>query len=368
MLGSIAGDIIGSRFERHPIKSTEFELFTKQSHFTDDTVLTCAIAEAVSGGGDYAGTMRKIARRYPDCGYGGSFKRWLFSDDAGPYGSYGNGSAMRVAPIGFAFFDEAQVLAEAKRSAECTHNHPEGIKGAQAVALAIFMARRGTDKETIRREITARFGYDLDRKLDDIRPHYRFDVSCQGSVPESIIAFLESESIEHAIRLAVSLGGDSDTMACIAGGIAEAYYKTLDVSMIASSCVRLSIQLATITEQFAIFHRRLPIRHGMKAPWNPYEMEYRTGDIVYMRTPEEIHPIHEYFMQYLSAFAKDWMPLEWSITELQGVPLVVGMVHAYHGGIPLAFVTFVHEGKPLEIRVMQAMVRKGEEGESLHLN
>jgi ADP-ribosylglycohydrolase len=155
----------------------------------------------------------------------------MLSPAAAPYNSWGNGSAMRVSPVGFAFDSPQEVLDEARRSAEATHNHSEGIKGAQATALSIFLARKGETKEAIREDVAGRFHYDLDRSLEEIRPAYRFDISCQGSVPESIIAFLESTSVEDAIRNAISLGGDSDTMACIAGGIAQAYYKEIPVSM-----------------------------------------------------------------------------------------------------------------------------------------
>lgn len=224
MLGAIAGDIIGSVYEASPIKTKAFPLFQRGSRFTDDTVLTVAIADAILSGRSYADAIRGFGRRYPDAGYGGTFRRWLHIDDAGPYGSWGNGSAMRVSPVGFAFGSEDEVLEQARLSAAITHNHPEGIRGAQATALAVFLARTGHGKPVIRDRLVRGFGYDLERSVDDIRPNYGFDVSCQGSVPEAIIAFLDSDSVEDAIRNAVSLGGDSDTMACIAGGIAEAFH------------------------------------------------------------------------------------------------------------------------------------------------
>lgn len=224
MLGAIAGDIIGSVYEASPIKTKAFPLFQRGSRFTDDTVLTVAIADAILSGRSYADAIRGFGRRYPDAGYGGTFRRWLHTDDAGPYGSWGNGSAMRVSPVGFAFGSEDEVLEQARLSAAITHNHPEGIRGAQATALAVFLARTGHGKPVIRDRLVRGFGYDLERSVDDIRPNYGFDVSCQGSVPEAIIAFLDSDSVEDAIRNAVSLGGDSDTMACIAGGIAEAFH------------------------------------------------------------------------------------------------------------------------------------------------
>ncbi len=224
MLGAIAGDIIGSRFEVIPTKSRDFELFTGLNTFTDDTVLTVAIADAILYGKSYEENLKYYGRRYHDAGYGGNFIRWLSGAIEGPYYSFGNGSAMRVSPVGFAFDTVERVLHEAERTAKVSHDHPEGIKGAQAVALAVYMAKHGYDKSQIRREIEKRFEYDLDRSLNAIRPDYSFQVSCQKSVPESIIAFLESEDFETTIRNAISLGGDSDTMACIAGAIAQAYY------------------------------------------------------------------------------------------------------------------------------------------------
>ncbi|MHB8766970.1 MAG: ADP-ribosylglycohydrolase family protein [Deferrisomatales bacterium] len=223
MIGAIAGDIIGSTYEFRPLKTTDFPLFAEGSTFTDDTVLTVATAVALLDGGDYAGHYRRWGLRYPDLGYGSMFRQWLRSEDLRPYGSYGNGSAMRVAPIGWAFDTLEEVLREAESSARATHDHPEGIKGAQAVAGSVFLARAGAGKDGIRAFATS-FGYDLGRTLDAIRPAYRFDETCQGSVPESLLCFLESEDFEGAVRNAVSLGGDADTMACIAGGIAEALY------------------------------------------------------------------------------------------------------------------------------------------------
>ena len=224
MMGSIAGDVIGSVYEGNPIKRTEFPLFDRQCRFTDDTVLTIAVAYAILDRVDYGDALKMYGRKYPGAGYGSSFYRWMISDEEAPYNSWGNGSAMRVSPVGFAFDTAEDVLEEARKSAAVTHNHPEGIKGAQATALSIFLARRGETKNVIRKKIERSFGYDLRRRLDDIRPAYYFDISCQGSVPESIIAFLESDSFEDAIRKAISLGGDTDTMASITGGIAQAFY------------------------------------------------------------------------------------------------------------------------------------------------
>ncbi|MFO7840507.1 MAG: ADP-ribosylglycohydrolase family protein [Desulfosalsimonadaceae bacterium] len=227
MLGAIAGDIIGSVYEHQPIKSADFPLFQSRSRFTDDTVLTVAVADAIVKNNDYKSALKTYGQAFPDAGFGMLFFNWLFSPDSAPYNSWGNGSAMRVSPVGFAFDNTDTVLAEAEKSAAVTHNHPEGIAGAQAVALAVYLAKNGTEKEWIRREIERRFGYDLQRSLDAIRPGYSFDVSCRGSVPEAIIAFLESADVEDALRKAVSLGGDSDTIASMTGGIAQAYYKKI---------------------------------------------------------------------------------------------------------------------------------------------
>jgi len=224
MIGAIAGDIIGSAYEFGRTKSKDFPLFGPESVFTDDSVLTVAVAQAILTDGDYRRAVLDFGRRYPNAGYGGSFQSWLHEPDPKPYNSWGNGSAMRVSPVGFAFDSVEDVLREAIRSAEFTHDHPEGIKGAQATALAIFLARTEWDKDLIRMEITNRFEYNLDRTVDGIRPSYGFDESCQKTVPEAIVAFLDSTSYEDAVRNAISLGGDSDTLACITGGIAEAYY------------------------------------------------------------------------------------------------------------------------------------------------
>ncbi len=223
MLGAIAGDIIGSVYEFNPIKTKEFPLFSKNSSFTDDTILTIAVADVILKNANYAVKIKEYARRYPSS-YGFRFRGWAESDSVEPYYSYGNGSAMRVSPIGFAFNDLETVLEEAKKSAAVTHNHPEGIKGAQATATAIFLARNGKTKAEIKTYIEDIFGYNLSQTLAEIRPQYHFNETCQGSVPQAIICFLESENYEEAVRNAVSLGGDSDTQACITGGIAEAFY------------------------------------------------------------------------------------------------------------------------------------------------
>ena len=238
MLGAIIGDIIGSPYEWHNIKTKEFNLFRRRSHCTDDSVMTIAVAEALLIAKDRGqledeaavkelliDAMHKWGNEYPNAGYGGSFIKWLALESAEPYNSWGNGSAMRVSPAGWMADDLEGTRRLARWTAEVTHNHPEGVKGAESVAAAIFFARTGASKAEIKEYIVTEFGYDLDRTCDEIRPDYEFDVSCQGSVPEAIIAFLEGEDFEDVIRNAVSLGGDSDTIAAMAGSIAEAFYE-----------------------------------------------------------------------------------------------------------------------------------------------
>lgn len=250
MLGAIAGDIIGSVYESRPIKTKRFPLFSKDCGFTDDTVLTVAVADAILNKKDFASALKQWGRRYPNAGYGGGFYRWMTSPVSMPYNSWGNGAAMRVSPVGFAFQSSDDVLAQAELSAAVTHNHPQGIKGAQVTALAIYLARIGKSKRDIKNEIEQRFDYDLSGDLDNIRKDYRFDVSCQGSVPQSLIAFLQSRDFEDAIRNAVSLGGDSDTMACIAGGIAQAYYKAIPAFVIREVTTRLPAEFTLVIESF----------------------------------------------------------------------------------------------------------------------
>ncbi len=250
MIGAIAGDIIGSVFEANPIKTTDFSLFSPNSRFTDDTVLTIAVAHAILYKKEYAKALKIFGQQYPNAGYGMSFQNWIFAENSSPYNSWGNGSAMRVSPVGFAFDSIDDVLAEAEKSAAVTHNHPEGIKGAQATALAVYLARNGEGKEDIRKQITHRFGYSLDQTLEAIQPEYRFDISCQGSVPQAIIAFLESENFEDAVRKAISLGGDSDTQACIAGGIAQAYYRHIPEPIIQKVYAVLPEPLLAVLREF----------------------------------------------------------------------------------------------------------------------
>lgn len=247
--GAIAGDMIGSCHEWKACINPQFALFSKSSKFTDDSVLTIAVADAILNQRRYGEAIVEYARRYPKAGYGSFFRRWLANDGVEPYNSLGNGSAMRVSPVGWAFDSVEDVLRESELSAAVTHNHPEGIKGAQSIALAIYLARTGVEKEEIRDEIETRFGYNLRRTLEEIRPNYKWDSTCPGSVPESIIAFLESTDFESAVRNAILLGGDADTMAAIAGSIAEAYYGVPN-EIVAEVRKRLPIDLFYVVERF----------------------------------------------------------------------------------------------------------------------
>jgi len=224
MIGAIAGDIIGSRFEAHNYKGKDFELFDRFCHFTDDTVLTCAVAHAQLTNRDYVKSYQTFYEMYPGRGYGPKFRMWAAGTIQEPYMSFGNGSAMRVSPVAWAFETLEEVLEEAKCSAEVSHNHPEGIKGAQCLAAVTFMARKGKNKQEIKNYVVNQFEYNLNFTLDAIRPKYRTDLSCQGSVPQALLAFLESEDFEDAIRNAVSIGGDSDTIAAMTGAMAEGFY------------------------------------------------------------------------------------------------------------------------------------------------
>jgi ADP-ribosylglycohydrolase len=233
MLGAIIGDIVGSIYEFANTKSTEFDMFTPWSSFTDDSVMTLAVAKWLAE--DEAHTihyliycMQELGNRYPNAGYGGNFSAWLREDEPQPYNSWGNGAGMRVSPVGLYAKTLDEALALAALTASVSHNHPEGVKGAQAIATSVFLCKEGKSKQEIKEYVEKTFEYDLNRKIRDIRPTYNFDVSCQGSVPEAIIAFLEGNSFEAVIRLAVSLGGDSDTIACMAGAIAACIYPIPD--------------------------------------------------------------------------------------------------------------------------------------------
>ena len=259
MLGAIAGDIIGSSYEFAGRKDFDFELFPEESRFTDDTVMTLAVAQWLYQYDKVGHTkerlvdcMKSLGLAYPYAGYGSMFNAWLWREESHPYNSYGNGSAMRVSPIGLYAdtLDEAQELAMI--SAEVSHSHPKGIKGAQAVAAAVWMANNGYTKTAIREYIEHKFGYNMSRTIDEIRPTYKWDSSCQGSVPEAIIAFLDGKDFEDVVRLAVSLGGDTDTQAAIAGGIASCVYPIPE--HIADECERrLPPELLEIMRNFECF-------------------------------------------------------------------------------------------------------------------
>ena len=231
MLGSVIGDIAGSRFEFNNRRSRDFPLFDRGCFVTDDSIMTLAVAKAILAsegdwntlGSNTVKYMQAIGRKYPDCGYGGMFRRWMFDDNPKPYNSFGNGAAMRVSPCGFFARTEEEAKLLSKKVTEVTHNHPKGIKGAEAVTIAIFMARNGAAADDIKKRIEKDY-YPLNFTLDSIRNTYRFNETCQGTVPQAIMAFIESVSFEDAIRGAISIGGDSDTLAAIAGGIAEAFY------------------------------------------------------------------------------------------------------------------------------------------------
>jgi ADP-ribosylglycohydrolase len=254
MLGAIAGDVIGSVHEGSRTKTKVFPLLTLESRFTDDTVLTVAVADCLLHGRDYVDGLHDWFHAYPNAGYGGTFWLWASSRRREPYRSWGNGSAMRVSPVAYVGTTLEEVLAEAKRSAEVTHDHEEGIRGAQATAAAIFLARTGGTKEQIRQYIEKQFDYFLDETLDELRPTYQFDASCQWSVPQSIIAFLESTGYEDAVRNAISLGGDADTMACIAGAIAEAHYGGVPAAIAEPVLARLDDRLRGVVREFRTRH------------------------------------------------------------------------------------------------------------------
>lgn len=259
MIGAIAGDVIGSAYEKAPPMEKDFLLFSECSKVTDDTVMTVAVASAIRESEDFAVALRKWGRRYPQVGYGGRFKEWLFDDAAPAYNSFGNGSAMRVAPVGWAYDDLDTVLREAARSAEVTHDHPEGIKGAQAIAGAVLLARKGEGKNAVAAFLSQRFAYDLDTDLATMHCRGGFDITCQGTVPKAAVSFLESTDFEDAVRNAVSLGGDADTNACITGALAEAHYGAVPQTIQAEAFRRLDSRLRGEVATFAETHG-IPLR------------------------------------------------------------------------------------------------------------
>jgi len=250
MLGSILGDIIGSTYEFDNAGKYDFEPFPSGSDFTDDTVLTIAVADAILNNKPYGTVIREYANKWPGRGYGGMFSRWYRADNPQPCNSFGNGSAMRASPVGWAFETLEKTIEEAGKSAECTHNHPEGIKGAEATAAAMFLSRTGYSKKEIKDFVQLRFNYNLGRTLAEIQSGYKFNETCQETVPEAITCFLESENYEDAIRKAIWLGGDSDTLACITGGIAEAFYGELPDEWKRKAVQILPAELSAIIDNF----------------------------------------------------------------------------------------------------------------------
>jgi ADP-ribosylglycohydrolase len=251
MLGAITGDIIGSVYEFTNAKPDfDFPLFQKDSEFTDDTVLTVALADSILSDVDYKTKMLEYYFLYPDCSYGNRFHVWANNRNPQPYDSWGNGSAMRVSPIGWAYNDLETVLQKAKESAEVTHNHTEGIKGAQATAASIFLARTKHSKDEIKEFVEKNFEYNLDLDLEDLRKNYRFNESCQDTVPQAIFTFLISDSFEDSIRKAIYIGGDSDTLACINGSIAEAFYGGVPENIVEEVYKRMDSRIIKITNDF----------------------------------------------------------------------------------------------------------------------
>ncbi len=249
MLGAIAGDVIGSVHESAATKSRNFPLFVADSTFTDDSVLTVAMADWLLNRNDLVDTFHKYTDDFPDRGYGPMYLQWASQHRREPYNSFGNGAAMRVSPVGFAFHEIDDVLAWAERSAQVTHDHPDGILGAQAIATAVCLARHGSSKADIKSAVES-FGYDLSLSLDQIRPRYEYDITCEGTVPPAVTAFLESEDFEDAVRNAISLGGDADTLACITGGVAEAFYGGVPEDILAEVVARLDKRLVMVMKKF----------------------------------------------------------------------------------------------------------------------
>lgn len=252
MLGAIAGDIIGSVYEHRPVADWNFPLFTAESRYTDDTLLTLAVAETLLGNGDYREAYQRYFAHDPLAGFGSGFALWASERADRPYGSFGNGSAMRVSPVAWARQSLAEVLAEAERSALVTHDHPEGIRGARAVAGAVYLARIGCTRERLREFLQAECGYRLDLSLAQIRSGYTFDITCQGSVPEALTAFLEADDFMVAVRNAVWLGGDADTMGAIAGAVAEAWFGGVPHTVRLELWSRLPEPFIAVAERFCI--------------------------------------------------------------------------------------------------------------------
>ena len=390
MIGSLVGDMVGSVYEWKNIKMKDFPLFATDCFFTDDSILTIALADTLLSGTPYAENMRRFYRWYPDGGYGGSFRQWARSANPKPYNSWGNGAAMRISPVGYAFDDMETVLRKAEEFTAITHNHPEGIKGGQSVAAAIFLARTGQTKEEIQRYIESRFGYHLSRHVDEIRPTYTFDVSSQGTVPQAIRAFLDSTDFEDAIRTAISLGGDSDTVACITGGIAQAFYRNVPNPMQSAVYRILDDRLGDITLRFmqkycefccetsAVDASLMAIEDEMAellTEWpdsetsensggvfERYAFRFRVGETVFLKTRpdylESLGYVHTRMEE--DGLSKDlsWIPSEQMVRELASVPMTIFMANAYHCGYPLYFVRFTHKGQSCDYRFCEAFLTK----------
>lgn len=250
MLGLILGDIVGSRFELDNTLRLDFDFFTQQSVFTDDTVLACAIAQALLEDRDYVECLRGLCSKYPDAGYGGRFKEWLRGGDPRPYHSWGNGAAVRAMPIGYKMQSEQDVIDAATRSAICTHNHPDGIAGAQAMALAVYWLRIGADAQELQERLSETFGYCFEKSMEDYREDGDFSVHCKDTIPPAVLAFSQADSVEQALRFAVFAGGDSDTIAAMAGGLAQAGGLGMGKNSVDEVMKRITPELRGILESF----------------------------------------------------------------------------------------------------------------------
>lgn len=301
MLGAVIGDIVGSTRERKNIKTEDFEMIPASSRFTDDSVMTLAVAEWLMSDPNHSkytlvACMQWLGKRYGNAGYGRNFCKWLTTPNAQPYGSFGNGSAMRVSPVGLYASTLEEALSLARISAEVSHNHPEGIKGAQAVAACVFMQKHGASKADIKKFVEEHFGYNLDIRLEDIRDMYSFDVSCQGSVPIAIMAFLQRDNAEDILRLAISMGGDSDTIGCMAASIATA--RTFDnvtekylfsEEIVSKSRYLMTSDLLDICDRFEEFISK-PINQSYHVDGNIFAGEY-PGDISRMKAKEKVNKV-----------------------------------------------------------------------------
>ncbi len=251
IIGAVAGDMIGSRHTGNKFEVVDFSLLNKDPDYTADTVLTVATMDALLNGREYTTMMQAYGRRYPGRGYGAALLRWLRQDEPKPYHSWNNGVALRISPIGHVCRTVNETLEESRKCAEISHNHPDGIKGAQATAACVFLAKNGRTKEEIRSYIETKFGYDLQKNIEIIRPEYYYDQSCEISVPAAIIAFLDSSDYENAIRLAISLGDGCGSLACITGGIAQAFYKKIPGHIAEPVISRLSPEMFDVIEKFS---------------------------------------------------------------------------------------------------------------------